>query len=92
MENTAKESRELVWTWIYRALLVVISIIGFFIQDTLQQMKDRADEGIKDRKELHREIQVLKEEAAVNRERFIFIQESLRDIKGDITDIKTTNR
>lgn len=37
--DTTKESKQLIETWIHRAFLVVVGIIGFFLQDTLGQVR-----------------------------------------------------
>lgn len=38
-DNSEKQSRQLVETWIHRVFLIVVGLIAFFLQDTLGQVR-----------------------------------------------------
>jgi heme/copper-type cytochrome/quinol oxidase subunit 2 len=83
-QNTSKYSTELIWQWVTRVFLIMIAIIGFFIANALDSIEKDSDAAASDRKEMSREINELKKNAAVTDERYIQIQNTLNEIKAKL--------
>lgn len=79
--NTAKESINLVWQWVSKALMVAVAVIGFFIANTLSAISESRKEADKERDKIRQEINEIQQQNAVSEERFIYIQKTLEKIE-----------
>jgi|GEM_PF-6094911 len=70
--------------WFTRLLLGLITIIGFFIANTLTGMEKEREKAATDRKEIRKDISQLQQDAARTEERYINIQKSLEEIKTEL--------